>query len=234
MYNHATTCAALARPQIDPEASRASGLYTSARSRGQRGQFWSSLTGRSRCLFKLASVEAVCRLDARFDAGLRTVAIAQILGSEGRSTDFDREFNPLKDHNKQRWQGIARAWLQGKALPPVSLAQVGDIYFVRDGHHRISVARALGQEEIEAKVTSWQLTGPLPWEAAAHTGQHAGMADALDKLRDARVRLVAHIRLNTHALLGAIRTARRSPATPRSAVVRMVLQCRWLALGLRG
>jgi hypothetical protein len=51
----------------------------------------------------LASVEAACRLDAHFDAGLRTVAIAKILGSEGRSIDFDREFNPLQEHNRERW-----------------------------------------------------------------------------------------------------------------------------------
>lgn len=214
MYTQPTACAALARSLVDPEAGQVSSLYTSARKRGQRGQSWPSLTGRSRCLFRLASVEAACRLDAHFDAGLRTVAIAQILGSEGRSTDFDREFHPLKDHNRQRWQGIARARLQGKALPPVSLVQVGDVYFVRDGHHRISVARALGQEDIEAQVTSWQVTGPLPWETAAYTGRHARMAGALDKLREVRARLATRTRLNIHTLMGAVRMALRSPAAP--------------------
>jgi hypothetical protein len=214
MYTQPAACAALARPLVAPESRQTSSLYASARSRGQRGQFWSNLTGRSRCLFKLAHVEAACRLDAHSDAGLRTVAIAQILGSEGRSTDFDREFNPLKDHNQQRWQGIARARLQGKALPPVSLVQVGDIYFVRDGHHRISVARALGQEDIEAKVTSWQVTGQLPWEAAAHTGHPGGLAGAGEKIRDIQARLVAHTRLNAHTLMGAIRMTLRSPSAP--------------------
>jgi hypothetical protein len=50
-------------------------------------------------------------------------------------------------------------------LPPVVLVQVGDIYFVRDGHHRISVARALGQLNIDARVTVWEVNGPLLWEA---------------------------------------------------------------------
>jgi hypothetical protein len=50
-------------------------------------------------------------------------------------------------------------------LPPVVLVQVGDVYFVRDGHHRISVARALGQLDIEAEVTVWQVSGPLPCDA---------------------------------------------------------------------
>jgi hypothetical protein len=55
---------------------------------------------------------------------------------------------------------------QGAKLPPVALIQVGDVYFVKDGHHRISVARALGQVEIEAVVTVWHVAGQLPWESA--------------------------------------------------------------------
>jgi hypothetical protein len=62
---------------------------------------------------------------------------------------------------------IARARDRDKALPPVELIQVGDLYFVRDGHHRISVARAVGQRYIEAEVTAWQVSGPLPWEGSA-------------------------------------------------------------------
>jgi hypothetical protein len=57
---------------------------------------------------------------------------------------------------------MAAAKMRGVALPPVELIQVGDIYFVRDGHHRISVARAFGQEQVDAEVTVWDVTGPLP------------------------------------------------------------------------
>jgi hypothetical protein len=63
-------------------------------------------------------------------------------------------------------------------LPPVVLVQVGDVYFVRDGHHRISVARALGQLDIEAEVTVWHLSGPLPWDAAERPSR-PGLADRL-------------------------------------------------------
>jgi hypothetical protein len=52
------------------------------------------------------------------------------------------------------------------ALPPVALVQIGDFYFVLDGHHRISVAQAYGQRDIEARVTAWRVSGPLPWEAS--------------------------------------------------------------------
>jgi hypothetical protein len=104
-----------------------------------------------------------CRVTARSTVGSRTVPIEQIRGSQERASDFDRDFNPLQNHTRDRWVSIAVARQRGKALPPVSLVQVGDLYFVLDGHHRISVARALGQRDIEARVTVWQVEGPLPW-----------------------------------------------------------------------
>jgi hypothetical protein len=76
-----------------------------------------------------------------------------------------------------RWLRIAAARDQGKVLPPVVLVQVGDVYFVRDGHHRISVARALGQQDIEAQVTLWQVKGTLPWEMRVGEGaRHLDLA----------------------------------------------------------
>jgi hypothetical protein len=87
--------------------------------------------------------------------GAETVSIDQIKGSEGKSQDFDREFRPLKGFSRDRWIGIAVARLQGKSLPPVELIKVGDDYYVRDGHHRISVAKAYGQAEVDAVVTVW-------------------------------------------------------------------------------
>jgi len=86
-------------------------------------------------------------------AGQREVPLDQIRGTEGRSNDFDDRFHPLTDRTRQRWMSVARANEQGLSLPPVDLIQVGDVYFVRDGHHRISVARAFGQTTITARVT---------------------------------------------------------------------------------
>ena len=127
-------------------------LYSRARDRGLWGQVWSTLTGRSRRLLALGEIEATYTVHAHRYAGIRTVPISQIRGSGGRSDDFDRDFNPLQDHNKRRWLSIATARRRGKALPPVGLVQIGDVHFVCDGHHRISVARAMGQQDIEAKV----------------------------------------------------------------------------------
>jgi hypothetical protein len=152
--------------------------YRRARDQGRRGQRWARLTGQPRYLLDLASVEDNCQVLARGDARLRTVAIGQIRGSEGRSRYFDRDFHPLHDEARGRWLNIARARQQGKNLPPVVLVQVGDIFFVRDGHHRISVARALGQIDVEARVTVWQVAGPLPWDVQTEPS-HTGLAGRL-------------------------------------------------------
>jgi uncharacterized ParB-like nuclease family protein len=89
--------------------------------------------------------------------GLRMIPLSQIVGSEGRCGDFDRGFRPLKTHTRQRWFSIARAHLAEVALPPVDLIRVGDEYYVRDGNHRVSVARAFGLKAIEAMVTEYHL-----------------------------------------------------------------------------
>ena len=163
---HAQTTSHLVCPRIlDPGRQGAFQLYRRSRDQARWGQRWSRLVGRPHDLLDLASVEANCEVLARGDASLRTVAIDQIRGSEGRCRYFDRDFQPLHDEARGRWLNIARARQQGKSLPPVVLVQVGDIYFVRDGHHRISVARALGQTDLEARVTVWQVAGPLPWDA---------------------------------------------------------------------
>jgi hypothetical protein len=131
--------------------------WSDARLRGQAGRVLSLLTGRSRRLLELDAFRAAAALSGGRYAGIQVVPISRIRGSEGRSCDFDQDFNPLQSHNAQRWLGVAAARENGVPLPPVDLIQIGDIYFVRDGHHRISVARAFGQEDIEAEVTVWDI-----------------------------------------------------------------------------
>ena len=145
-------------------------LYCRARNRGRWGQLWSALTSRSRRLLTLDEIRATCAIRGNRNVGIRNVPMCQIRGTESRAGDFDRDFNPLRDHNQGRWQRIAAARQRGKAMPPVDLVQVGNLYFVRDGHHRISVAQALGQQDIEAKVVVWQVSGPLPWETRTTDG----------------------------------------------------------------
>lgn len=130
-------------------------MYDDAMARGRWGLLWGMLTGRSRALHSLDEIIQTSRVQSVSNGGTRMVAIAQIKGSECRAADFDRDFNPLQDRTRERWINIAKAWLRGRYLPPVILIQVGERYFVRDGHHRISVARALGLDEVEAKIEIW-------------------------------------------------------------------------------
>jgi hypothetical protein len=139
-------------------------LYRRALERGRRGQAFSFLSSPSCCLLDLATVAASCRVRARDYLGLQSVQIDQIAGSEGRAHEFDRQFNPLGSAGRDRWLKIAAARRRGRSLPPVALIRVGDLYFVQDGHHRVSVARALGQRTIDATVVAWQLDGPPPWQ----------------------------------------------------------------------
>jgi hypothetical protein len=137
-------------------------LYETVHKQGVLGRIWSMLTGQPRRLLDLETIRRTANISSRHYAGIQTVPIAQIRGSEGRSAEFDTRFRPLQSHTKDRWVKMAVAQTEGRMLPLVELIQVGDTYFVRDGHHRISVAQALGQEEIEAVVTVWETTGALP------------------------------------------------------------------------
>lgn len=157
---------------FDPKA-QAENLYRRACNQNWLGQVWSALTGHSRHLLNLASVQATCTIREHHYVGIRTVPISQIRGSgnTSRAMDFDVDFRPLRAHSKARWLGIAAAQQRGVKLPPISLVQVGETYFIEDGHHRVSVARALGQKEIEARITVWQVTGPLPWKTQLDLNQ---------------------------------------------------------------
>lgn len=85
--------------------------------------------------------------------GLETIALDSIVGSVDRTREFDRDFRPTSSRVRARWEGIAAAMRRGEAMPPIEVYRVGDLHFVRDGHHRVSVARQLGNEVIEAAVT---------------------------------------------------------------------------------
>jgi hypothetical protein len=85
--------------------------------------------------------------------GLRVVELDAIVGTIDRERDFDRRFRPTSGRLRSRWEQIAAAMRRGEAMPPVDLLRIGEIYFVRDGHHRVSVSRALGRTDIDANVT---------------------------------------------------------------------------------
>jgi hypothetical protein len=136
-------------------------------------RLWASFTRQRSFLLDLAEVTAACTVRERRSLGLRVVPVEQIRGSEGRARDFDAAFRPLHTHTAARWLAIIRMIEHGADLPPVELIQVGDVYFVRDGHHRVSVARARRHRELDAVVTLWEVEGALPWERAANARRGA-------------------------------------------------------------
>lgn len=85
--------------------------------------------------------------------GVQSVELDSIVGSTDRTTGFDRQFRPTSDLTRRRFERLALAVRRGEALPPVDLYRVGEVHFVRDGHHRIAVLRALGHDVIAARVT---------------------------------------------------------------------------------
>jgi hypothetical protein len=85
--------------------------------------------------------------------GPAVVKLDDIVGTVDRQREFDRRFRPTTGRVRSRWEHIAAAMRRGESMPPVDLLKIGEIYFVRDGHHRVSVARALGHTDIDAIVT---------------------------------------------------------------------------------
>ncbi len=105
-------------------------------------------------LLKLDEVRTALKPEREHHLGIITVPIRKIIGSEGRYNDFSKTFLPKHEYLRGRWTSIDRAHSEHVILPPVHLYEMGGAYFVRDGNHRISVARMLGMEEIDAVVTS--------------------------------------------------------------------------------
>lgn len=134
----------------------------------RRKAFWqriSSALGLSRGPTQLLAFDEVqekLRLHQNAYRGLQQVPLDQIVGSVGRYHDFTRTFLPLVEQDGYRWRRVAE--LQSETgLPPIELYKVGEAYFVKDGNHRVSVARSFGMETIEAYVWEYQTrVGGLP------------------------------------------------------------------------
>jgi hypothetical protein len=97
-------------------------------------------------------VEALGRRGER-RLGLQTIDLDSIVGTVDRRREFDRAFRPTSGKVRQRWERIAEATRKGQAMPPIDVYRIGELHFVKDGHHRVSVARELGWDKIDAYVT---------------------------------------------------------------------------------
>ena len=131
----------------------AQNVYSTVANRARKNQVVGWLTRRSNQLQSLSESDISLEAASKAQRQVKKVKLQQITGSVNRSSDFDGDFNPTQRHTQQRWLSIAVARQEGKRLPLVELLQIGNDYYVQDGHHRISVAKAWGQDDIEAIVT---------------------------------------------------------------------------------
>ncbi len=130
--------------------------FTRARRRARLGRLKTLLLRRGSRRTLLSSDEMLRQSvlgSGNIYRGRRTVEVSRIVGSVGKHEQFDQNFMPLHKASPERWKRIDRAFRLGQELPPVSLLEVGDEYFVDDGNNRVSVARFHGVEWIDAEVT---------------------------------------------------------------------------------
>lgn len=126
--------------------------FQRARFKAFMNTVWASISGKPATLLSYDEVKEKLKIGGPIYRGMQTVRVDQIAGSLNRYQEFDRVFLPMSDALATRWQSINRAFYQDVSLPPVVLYKVGQVYFVVDGHHRVSVAREQGQIFIEAEV----------------------------------------------------------------------------------
>ena len=124
------------------------------------------LAGRPTRLLPFEAVRDSLRLKNLADRGIVDVPLESIVGSLGRAREFNRAFLPRRESLRDRWQSIERLTEGPEGFPPVELYQVGEAYFVVDGHHRISVLRSLGTPTVEAWVKEFQTPVQLSAEAS--------------------------------------------------------------------
>lgn len=100
--------------------------------------------------------------------GLKTINLANIVGTVDSQRDFDRWFRPTSSRVRERWERLALAERRGESMPPIDVYQVGPLYFVKDGHHRVSIAKVTGAKTIDAYVT--EIKTVVPAKGIRHRG----------------------------------------------------------------
>jgi hypothetical protein len=181
---------------FDNIAGRVKTDFAHARFKAYWNRILSILAGQPTTLLSYNEVKEKLHIGGPIYRGVKTVEVKKIVGSLNRYHQFDRAFLPLEDQISNRWQSIDRAFYQDVNLPPVVLYKVGEVYFVVDGHHRVSVAREQGQLDIDAEVrecsTKVNITPELKTEDLEILGEKV---DFLERTGLDRIRPKAKIKL---------------------------------------
>ncbi len=138
--------------ELDQISEKARADFQRARFKAFINRLRGTLSGQPSMLLSYDDIKGKLHIGGPIYRGVQTVRVDQIAGSLNRYHEFDRVFLPASDKLAERWQSVNRAFYQEISLPPVVLYKVGQVYFVVDGHHRVSVAREQGQLYIEAEV----------------------------------------------------------------------------------
>ncbi|HNZ94815.1 MAG TPA: transcriptional regulator, partial [Sphaerochaeta sp.] len=136
--------------------------FEKAKSRGRIQSILSSLVRKNSDLLSLYAVTDLIKPKGETYRGMQTIPVKNIIGSEGRYQDFSLAFYPKKELLRARWRSIDLATKKYVILPPISVFKLGEWYFVRDGNHRVSVAKTQGVEFIDAEVV--ELDSEIPLE----------------------------------------------------------------------
>jgi ParB-like nuclease domain len=146
------------------ETIRAREDFDTARSKAFRRAIRAALTRRNPHLLSLDRVLAAAGLEGKSFGGVREIPLDHVIGSaaaEVKGHDFDPGFLPVNRRLRDRWTRIYRAMVEGDELPPIDVYKLDDYYYVIDGHHRVSVARSLGRQEINARVVDVKTRAPV-------------------------------------------------------------------------
>ncbi len=133
-------------------SSMAKDDFNKARNREILTAILSKLLNKKTDLLSLQDARNILKPKSENYRGMQTVPISLIVGSEGRYKDFNREFLPKHQHLRSRWERVDVAYYKQVNLPPIKLYKLGGVYFVRDGNHRVSVAKMQGVEFVDAEV----------------------------------------------------------------------------------
>lgn len=158
--------------------------FSRARMKAFWEEVWSTFTGKSTELLKFEEVQEQLGLRGQRPLGLQNIPLDKIIGTVGRYNDFTRSFLPRKSVDQGRWQRLNMLARGNQGFPPIEAYKVGDAYFVIDGNHRVSVARALNQPTIEAYVT--EIPTVIPFDentTPAELGVKAGYAEFLKQTK---------------------------------------------------
>ncbi|MDR1566489.1 MAG: transcriptional regulator [Treponema sp.] len=138
----------------NPAYAQAAEDFNKARNRAILSRIQHFLNSDKDELLSFYDVKDILKPKNEFYKGIQQVPIKLIVGSEGRYRDFNKYFLPRSEFLRARWERVDRAQIKDIPLPAIQLYEIGNAYFVRDGNHRVSVARAQGVEEIDAEVIS--------------------------------------------------------------------------------